>query len=271
MLCIYRMKIGRVYKIIAAQGTECYVGSTFNTTRDRFQNHKGSYHKWLKEGRNKGCSLFDLFEKHGVENCRMILIKEYDVLDRQHLEVYETLWIKKLKAINKIDPSGGLLKRTRQKQYRETNRDKISEYNKLYREQHKESLCEYFKTHYETNRERIRKKYQDYYEDNKEQIKEMSKKYYDTNKEAIKSKRRPYHEKYRDREVNRDRYKQWREENKERTKEYKKIYYEANRESINQKKKHTIECDCGRQVTAVHLARHKKTKRHLDLMNAKGQ
>lgn len=136
------MKIGRVYKIISSQGNECYVGSTFNTLRDRFRKHKEA----IKHG--NGSSVEEIFTKYGTDKCRCILIKEYEVIDRNHLEVYETLWIKKLKAINKIEPSGGLLKRQYQRQF-----------SRRYYEDNKEEIAEkridYDKDYYEINRNKI--------------------------------------------------------------------------------------------------------------------
>lgn len=90
------MTIGRVYKIIHNQSDICYIGSTFNTTRDRFRVHKYDY----KQG-NNSCSISKYFEKYGVKNFKMILIKEYEVIDREHLEAYEQLWINKLNCVNK--------------------------------------------------------------------------------------------------------------------------------------------------------------------------
>ncbi len=92
-------KTGRVYKIISTEGNECYVGSTFDTTRSRLNHHKGYYKRYLIHKEHKQLSVYDIFDKYGIENCRLILIKEYEVVDRRHLEVYETLWIKKLKSI----------------------------------------------------------------------------------------------------------------------------------------------------------------------------
>jgi hypothetical protein len=229
------------------------VGSTFNTVRDRFKQHKQLFIAWEKNKTNF-CSVFSMFEKHGFDNCRMILIKEYEVCNRRHLEIYETLWMKKLKSINKIEPCGGLLKKKQEQQWRERNKD---------------HLTQYFKNHYEENCERIKEREKQYYEKNKERIKKREKQFYEKNKEMINENRKPYEKQYR--EANKEHYKKYREVNKEHLKQINKEYREANRESINQKKKHTIECDCGRQVTAVHLARHKKTKVHIELMNAKTQ
>ena len=97
------MTIGRIYKIVSGQTNECYVGSTFNELKYRFRQHKDDYKKW-KDGKATRCASFDLFDKFGLQNCKIILIREYDVVDKQHLKVYEQLWINKLKPINKVNP-----------------------------------------------------------------------------------------------------------------------------------------------------------------------
>jgi len=153
------MKTGRIYKIIASEGNEVYVGSTFNTIRDRFQQHKNDF----KKGKND-ISVYDMFEKYGFDGCKMILIKEYEVEDRKHLEVYETLWIKKMNAINKVQPFGNKIKELR-KQY-------FKKYSKMYREENKELLSKKSKLYREENKERKRETNRIYREKNKEKISE---------------------------------------------------------------------------------------------------
>ncbi|KAL7686418.1 hypothetical protein Plhal304r1_c027g0091401 [Plasmopara halstedii] len=48
--------------------------------------------------------IYPHMRDHGLDQFKCFLIKEYDVIDRVHLEAYETLWIKKLKACNKNLP-----------------------------------------------------------------------------------------------------------------------------------------------------------------------
>lgn len=153
------MKIGRIYKIITAQSNECYIGSTFNTIRDRFSRHRNHYKYW-KLGRSDRCSAFILFDKYGLENCKIVLIKEYEVVDRSHLEVYESLWIYKLKSVNEIVPKNSLLKK-----------EQVRRYNKQYRTDNKEQIKEYR----EQNKKQIQIYQEQYRIDNKEQIKEQRK------------------------------------------------------------------------------------------------
>jgi len=163
------VRTGRIYKIIAGQSRDCYVGSTFDQLNYRFKNHKVS-HKSVE----RRCSV-DLFDKYGVDNCKIVLVKEYEVIDRRHLEVYETLWIKKLKSINEVEPCGGLLRN--EKQYYAENKEEISTRSKK---------------RYEANKEVITEKVRVYYEKNKESISEQQKQYREQNKQKINERKRMY-------------------------------------------------------------------------------
>lgn len=119
-MVFYIMRTGRVYKVIALEGNEVYVGSTFNTVRDRFKCHKQSYKKYLN-GKYHNVSIFDLFDKYGVDGCKMVLIKEYEVVDDKQLKAYEQLFINKLRPINKTNPFS--IKYLSNKQYREKKKE----------------------------------------------------------------------------------------------------------------------------------------------------
>ena len=85
----------------------------------------------------------------------------------------------------------------------------------------------------------------EYYEDNKEKIAKEKKIWRKNNKEKMKE----YFEEYY-------------ENNKEKIAEQKKEYYQYNKEKIAEK----VTCECGCVVTRNHLARHKKTNKHLELI-----
>lgn len=181
------MKTGKIYKIISSQGNEVYVGSTFNTTRDRFRKHKHGFLEWKADNYGK-CSVFYLFDKYGVENCKMILIKEYEVLDRKHLEVYETLWIKKLKAINEREPSSGLLKKQYRMQWEENNRDKRRQTKKEYYKENKDIVTEKNKKYREENQQKEKQRKKIYRQNNMDKIKKKNANYYQSNKDLIEEK-----------------------------------------------------------------------------------
>jgi group I intron endonuclease len=154
--------IGNIYKIIVNCSNQIYIGSTQQECRARWQEHKDNY-KQFKNGKSGNCSAFDLFDKFGIDNCKIILIKQYEIVDRKHLRALEQLWINKLKPINKlsafvIDP---ILKEKiseYMKKYREEHKEEIAEVNKKYREEHKEEIAEINKKYREEHKEEIAKR-----------------------------------------------------------------------------------------------------------------
>ena len=147
------------------------------------------------------------------------------------------------------------------KEYREENKEKLSEQSKRYYEDNKERINEYQKQYRDNNKEIIKKrgkryrennkdKLKQYREDNKEKrneyqkqyakdnakhIKEYKKEYAIKNKDKIRKYKREYYEKNIDKKKEYD--KQYREDNKEKLLELRKQYYEDNKEYINEQNK----------------------------------
>jgi hypothetical protein len=100
---------GKIYKIIPNDLTidEPYIGSTTQLVTRRLKRHIGEY-KRLKEGKVvKGTKVFTLFDKYGVDNCRVELIKYYPCLTKKELLTEEKLQIKlHPNAINEKSPIG---------------------------------------------------------------------------------------------------------------------------------------------------------------------
>ena len=61
--------------------------------------------------------------------------------------------------------------------------------------------------------------------------------------------------------------KQYRDDNKETIQQYKQQYYNNNKEKINKKKAEKIHCECGCTSTRANLSTHRKTKKHINLIN----
>jgi hypothetical protein len=220
------MRTGRIYKIISGQGDECYVGSTFQSLTYRWRDHKTCY-KHYKQGKEKVSYVasYDLFDKYGVDNCAIILIKEYEVCDRRHMEAYEQLWINKLNCINKH--SAFRISKFAIKQYYEQNKER----KKQYYEQNKDKCKEY----YEQNKDKIKERKKQYHEQNKDKIKERKKQYHEQNKEKINQRKRERRE--QNKEVINQRKRERREQNKEVIRQKDKQYYEQNKDKINQKQR----------------------------------
>ena len=122
----------------------------------RWHCHKCDYNK----DNNTKCSIYPYIIKYGVENFKIILIKEYEVYDNKQLKVYETLWINKLNSINPI-PS----------------------FNPLWKGNFKKKMDNF---HYEKNKEKIKENVKNYANNNKDLIKERSKKYREKKSENFK-------------------------------------------------------------------------------------
>jgi len=144
--------IGKIYKIIHSQSNVIYVGSTFNELRKRFYEH------CLKA--SNAC-IYKHIIKYGKDNFKIILIKEYEVVDRTHLEAYEQLWINKLKSINSNNTMH--FKTLYSKDYynknkeswvvrKEKNKEHIQKYNQKYletwRAENKDKIHEYRQRRY---------------------------------------------------------------------------------------------------------------------------
>ena len=117
-------RTGRIYRIIHKQSDICYVGSTFNRLSDRWSQHKCVFNRWVADKTRDKCSVYPHIEEHGIDQFQIMLVKEYPVVDREHLEAYETLWIKKLRCVNKNSPFQ--IPKLYKAAYHAANRDKIA-------------------------------------------------------------------------------------------------------------------------------------------------
>ena len=125
-------KTGRIYKIINQDSSVCYVGSTFHTLKHRFSVHKKDSKNEKKKMR---CTIHNLFREQGAENFKIILLKQYNVEDKKHLEAYEQLWINKMNCINKRGAIPFLYKdiivKIHKRNYLQRNRERINEKQRL--------------------------------------------------------------------------------------------------------------------------------------------
>ena len=136
-------KTGRIYKIINQDSSVCYVGSTFHTLKHRFSVHKkdSKYEK-----RKMRCTIQNFFREQGAENFKIILLKQYNVEDKKHLEAYEQLWINKMNCINKRGAIPFLYKdiivKLHKKKYRQRHRERLNEKQRLRYHQNKKKKTE---------------------------------------------------------------------------------------------------------------------------------
>jgi len=159
------LKIGHIYKITCKLDKNIfYIGSTFTTIEKRFKQHK-------KDFKTKKLSISIYFDKYGIDNFSISLIKSYNVIrthnkDFKHLHVYEQLWINKLKkCCNQMKVFNPIFKSDRRNQdkiynSKQSTKDKKKIYNKMYNEKNYNDI-KLKQKEYE-NREETKKKRREY-------------------------------------------------------------------------------------------------------------
>jgi hypothetical protein len=110
---------GKIYKIepiCEHEEGEIYVGSTTKQyLSQRMDSHRKQYKEW-KEGKRGKTMSFEIFDKYGINNCKIIFLEQVNVNSKDELLVREVYYIKSLSCINKKIPL-----RT-EKEWREDNR-----------------------------------------------------------------------------------------------------------------------------------------------------
>jgi hypothetical protein len=151
---------GKIYKIEPINGEEgeIYIGSTTKKLlSQRMSKHRSEYNGWLNSKNTKTTS-FDLFDKYGINNCKIILLELVNAKSKDELISREAFYIRSLECVNKVIP------------------DRTTE--------------EYKKTYYENNKENIKNRVNEYRKNNSKIIKERKTNYYENNKEKINEKRK---------------------------------------------------------------------------------
>jgi len=151
---------GKIYKIVADTEEEYkpYVGSTIQGLAERMAGHRASYSSW-KKGKLCKCLSYDLFDKFGIENCKIILLEEYPCDSKMKLLMKEREWFDKIENCNKLKPFVSKEERNKYiKNYTETHKNEINEYHNQYREINKDILNKKQKSYADKNRNVIREK-----------------------------------------------------------------------------------------------------------------
>jgi len=195
-------KVRGIYKVTNKINGKVYIGQSVDIGK------RWSQHMTAKDD----IYFHKAIQKYGVENFEWEVIEQCKKKDLDEREIY---WIEYYDSFNKgynctkggdsgpvlhgeDNPNwkGGISSDPEyQKQYNETNKEKIKEKKK-----------EYDKQHYEANKEKAKQHVKEYYEANKEKKKEY--------REAHKEKAKEY------REAHKEKMKEYREANKEKMKEY---------------------------------------------------
>ena len=151
---------GKIYKIECLSRIEeddIYIGSTTKEhLSQRMDTHRMTYKSWLK-GKGSHIRAYDLFEKYGLENCRITLIETCPCESRDALVAREGYYQRQMKCVNK-NIAGRTIK-----EWYEDNKDKIKESQKKYQKAVRDKMKEYraankdkIKAYLEANKDKIK-------------------------------------------------------------------------------------------------------------------
>jgi len=234
------------YKIVNINGDIelCYVGSTANFN-ERLRSHRHACNN--ENSRHYTNKLYTTIREHGGWcEFKMVPIGTAKQLSFMEARIIEEGYRIKLKA--ELNTQKCFTTDKEKKEYYEKNKEwykeyyeKNKEWYKEYYENNKEKIAEY----YENNKEKIAAQQKEYCENNKAKCTAKSKKYYENNKAKCIAKSKKYYE-----------------NNKEKRAEYN----ENNKEKIAEKSKEKITCECGCIVNTCVLPRHKRTPKHIKIM-----
>jgi hypothetical protein len=253
-------KNSKIYKIesITGEGDIFIGGTTKNYICNTFNQYKGNYNQYLK-GDYHFLSVFEIFNKYGVNNCKITIIERFSCNDKDELNRKVGEHVKNTDCVNKrmegrtkneyYNDNIEYIKKYRI-DYEEKNKDKIIEYQKIYREENKDIIKIKNKEYYDVNKETLIERRKIYVDQNKDLIKDSQKKYYENNRDIIIEKKKKYNNNKREFINNREKEK-----------------YNINKDIINEKRKEKILCICGSDVRKCAIKRHERTTKHIDFIN----
>jgi len=135
---------GKIYKIVPfveCEDGDVYFGSTTKKTlAERMTKHRSDYKAWnSKKQYANNMTTFKLFDKYGVENCKIILVESFPCKTKDELTQRESHYIRTMNCVNWIVPDRTVKEYS--VMYREENKVVLSEYDKKYKENNKEALA----------------------------------------------------------------------------------------------------------------------------------
>ena len=80
---------GQIYKITDVGQTKCYIGSTIQQLCYRMASHRRKYNYYLEGKPGYYNSVFYLFDEFGVENCKIVWVKDFACNSKKELEAEE--------------------------------------------------------------------------------------------------------------------------------------------------------------------------------------
>ena len=100
---------GKIYKIESINENQeegdIYIGSTCKTfLSQRMSSHRSDYKLWKKGYLTSLLTSFILFNKYGVDNCKITLLESFPCESKDELHAREAYYIRLLKNVNRYIP-----------------------------------------------------------------------------------------------------------------------------------------------------------------------
>ena len=136
--------LGKIYCIRSHQTEDIYIGSTCQRTLAvRFGGHKKSYKQWLNDKK----FYITSFEILKYDDCYIELLQEYPCRNKHQLNKKEGEYIRKMKCVNKHIAGRTIVEyyqdnKEQKKQYRQDNKEQISEQKRQYYQDNREHISE---------------------------------------------------------------------------------------------------------------------------------
>ena len=134
----------KIYKIVDLNEVmKPYIGSTTMALEDRFSRHKSQY-----KSKSGNLTVYKIFDAHGVNNCKILLIENYPCESRTELEKREGEFMKSIECINKNRAGVN---------YKENPKEYTKTYNKQYYIKNKDNLLMKRKIQYHNKKKQLTK------------------------------------------------------------------------------------------------------------------
>lgn len=127
-----KYSLGKIYKIISnnPEITEVYYGSTAQRLLcSRLSKHRSSYKRWLV-GKGGLCTVYNLFEKYGIEQFHIELVEDFPCENKYQLFARENHFIRNFNCVNKQSAPSNIPRKEYEEKYRLENKEQISNRNK---------------------------------------------------------------------------------------------------------------------------------------------
>ena len=157
---------GKIYKIepINGEDGDVYIGSTTKEyLSQRMTAHRYDYKRYL-DGKYHNVTSFKLFDKYGIDNCKIILLELVNTNTKDELHAREAYYIKLVDCVNKIIPL------QTPKEHYKANKDAILIQKKEHYKANKDAILIQIKAYQLANKEKIKERKRLAYQNKKQQL-----------------------------------------------------------------------------------------------------